>query len=982
MPLNDVQLAAIIAARRLLDDAGLVDIDSTDDPDFQRLSQTISSVLPGSPSPAVLGYHYKAPPSRDFTLAEVALGLNSITRQTSVHGLVEHPRGAIIEYPESGSARGLAIAHKFAVDPASEFHPKLNIQYSLGDNHGGRPYVTCGTLLSGRDGMPASCNNLKIACKGLKVCAARPRSTTSVTPPVLNTPAKEVFDKTIAFFCTLLENGCAFDPETSNTDFGSFGDSDSDSDSESDNPDSESSETLLRNRRRPRDPTCRGKLCFRADEYGRPFIQCQKRSVQNRSHLILRNLDEFEIPYLRALLTDDSALIQEYELSAKALGYGPLSPCSFTAPPSAQKQLCPYWHRSSTGKLARGILERWKHNCTATFNIYTPYDLEDCPFVLIICQNPHSHPPPSPVKTPPPLLEVFRSLLLDLNWKLADATPRKLVVESGFMFGLRRHLGWSRLSDPALSELHPSLGNLDHVRRYINALRTVLYPEGTGLEGLCAAPCQGTSRVSRVRSIFHLVICMFKSMSEYLMRTKMLSLDTAFKRIHGKWEEFEMETWNTDKMKCALIRTSSAVVGTRAFTTSQSAQAHLILFTRIFEIASSDTGIAVQFRHIHGEGMELWIADAHKGQGIGAGMFCQSLCIGSDLFCPLEPTRLLSSLTPVEHLRRFYRFCGTHYKRNIDELRPHTTAPVRKAMLSLASSHEHPDLEGALKVIENGGKKAKAWLKDKITGTKFALPALYQPMSLIPLDIWKAAPSTTNGNEQAHRSINRDGVNLTILAGIMRGMQYDARAMAALSLYSSHGIYGRDQTSTHFRRLQRSVNRQVLVQRRVAERDTNEDKSASTESIRSADSQLLPPASAGEPSMTRSMLQQMSDTPLYTTQPLAISTRNPYQTSEQFPTALDYDHTPSFITQQLDSSISEPSFHPVEMTRQHEFRHFPGGDYPILGAGSNYAESSALPFVPGSSYNGTYNNFDIAYGAAIAMGHVLYVYIARMRAVL
>ncbi|KAF7372317.1 hypothetical protein MVEN_00091900 [Mycena venus] len=308
---------------------------------------------------------------------------------------------------------------------------------------------------------------------------------------------------------------------------------------------------------------------------------------------------------------------------------------------------------------------------------------------------------------------------------------------------------------------------------------------------------------------------MFRAMSEHLMRTKILTLDTAFKRIHGKWEEFEMETWDVGNMR--------SVVGTRAFTTSQSAQAHLILFTRIFEIAAADTGISVKFRHIHGEGMEIWMADAHKGQGLGVGLFCQSLCRNSDLFCSLEPSRRLRDLTPLDHLRRFYRFCNTHYKRNVDELRPHTTAAVRKAMLSLASSHEHPDLDGALKLIENGGRKAKAWLKDKIIGTKFALPALYQPLSLIPLDIWKAAPSTTNGNEQAHRNINRDGINLTILGGIMRGMQYDARAMAALSLYSSHGIYHRDQTSTHFRRYQRSVNRQVIFQRRVAEKAELED---------------------------------------------------------------------------------------------------------------------------------------------------------------
>ncbi|KAJ7773809.1 hypothetical protein B0H16DRAFT_1450629 [Mycena metata] len=55
-----------------------------------------------------------------------------------------------------------------------------------------------------------------------------------------------------------------------------------------------------------------------------------------------------------------------------------------------------------------------------------------------------------------------------------------------------------------------------------------------------------------------------------------------------------------------------------------------------------------------------------------------------------------------------------------------------------------------------------------------------------------------SGNEQAHCSINRDGVNL---GGIMRGMQYDARAMAALSLHSTH----------------------ALVQHRIAQRDGEDE---------------------------------------------------------------------------------------------------------------------------------------------------------------
>ena len=209
-------------------------------------------------------------------------------------------------------------------------------------------------------------------------------------------------------------------------------------------------------------------------------------------------------------------------------------------------------------------------------------------------------------------------------------------------------------------------------------------------------------------------------------------------------------------------------------------------------------------------------------------MFCVSLCVGmrDDACCFYNPVEQLKSLSAYDHLRRFFRICITHFKRNIHAIRKHISSEVRSAMLSLSSTEQHPDIDGAFQTIRRGGPKARgnktkpteiedtdlppslsAWLKDKIDGSKFSLPALYQPSSLVPMDIWKASPTTTNGNEQAHRNINRNGVNLTVLGGIMRGMQYDRRATASLELHSTQGIYIRDQESTHFRRMERLVNR-------------------------------------------------------------------------------------------------------------------------------------------------------------------------------
>ena len=75
--------------------------------------------------------------------------------------------------------------------------------------------------------------------------------------------------------------------------------------------------------------------------------------------------------------------------------------------------------------------------------------------------------------------------------------------------------------------------------------------------------------------------------------------------------------------------------------------------------------------------------------------------------CSREPGRTLRSLNAYEHLKRFFRLCVTHFKRNIKALETHISDDVYAAMLSLSSSRPHPDLEGAFKKIDNGGRKAK-----------------------------------------------------------------------------------------------------------------------------------------------------------------------------------------------------------------------------------------------------------------------------------
>ncbi|KAL4064574.1 hypothetical protein J3A83DRAFT_4167974 [Scleroderma citrinum] len=482
-----------------------------------------------------------------------------------------------------------------------------------------------------------------------------------------------------------------------------------------------------------------------------------------------------------------------------------------------QRFLLAYLHHSHDGTLRHGTLLKWIFKCKATFNVYVPQDLDKCPWVAVICKNPHHHPAPAPLRTPPAIVAVFREILLDMNWQLADAMPHHIMLDSGFMQGLQQAVGWSSMqSSPALSELHPSLANLDHICHLIDTLQVEKYPEGTSFKGngcVCnlmknevengrCYVCCAESHILSNRSTFDLIICMSPAMSLQLLQAVQFSIDTSFKHLCA-WQEFKIESWDHQHMH--------SVVSACTFTTSQSAEAHHILFRCIFEIAQQDTNLPVKFHHIHKCGIEAVIADGHKGQGLGLGRYCVELCQGMEDFCSIEHDHWLKDLDPYDQLKRFYRLCVIHFLRNLVPLWNAVTPEVYGAMLSLSSFEAQSDLEMTLRTIQTGGRKAKAWLKDKIMGTKFALPALYFPKSLIPCDIWKACPTTTNSNEQSHRNINCDGTSLTVLGGIMCTRDYDDRMDASINMHAIYGIHPRDSATTHTHHISQSISRQGKV---------------------------------------------------------------------------------------------------------------------------------------------------------------------------
>ncbi|KIJ29832.1 hypothetical protein M422DRAFT_268703 [Sphaerobolus stellatus SS14] len=391
----------------------------------------------------------------------------------------------------------------------------------------------------------------------------------------------------------------------------------------------------------------------------------------------------------------------------------------------------------------------------------------------MVCRNPHTHPDPHPTRTPKIIEELFMTLLDSLGWRLADATPHTIILDSAFMTALRKVLNWDRLLDPSLGDLHPSLGNFDHTACLINKLHLERFPNGTGFEGILAMveessilpPEQAYVRSAEKIDIpgegsFSLIICMFKAMSELLLRTKRPSIDASFKRIHH-WQEFEIEAWFPEY--------SRSVVVARAFITSQSARAHKIFFQRIFDIVEGDTGQQIQFRHIHGTGWDTIIADEHRGQALA---------------------------DPI------------------------------------------PDYKGTIALIKAGGKKASDWLKDKLSAENSLLAAIYCPLSKIPVEVWKASPNTTNGNEQSHRNIYCDGRTMLLVPGAMCGFQYDSRSMVSLKLFKEHGIQPRDQLPTYYLRASRALVRTSAVQKCTVKAHDNELRKAYNQYSKLHDQQL------------------------------------------------------------------------------------------------------------------------------------------------
>lgn len=150
---TDEELDAIHCAQEVLRQAGLQLTDI-----FARNPSVNDSQTPL--------FDYIAPKARLFTEDELKSGVGRVTRQSHIDGIVDHPIGAVLEFPETGDRMGMAIGHRFKLDlkyPHQIVNPKDNVQYSLGGIHGQND-VKCLFLRDQRTGDGIPCTQTRLRC--------------------------------------------------------------------------------------------------------------------------------------------------------------------------------------------------------------------------------------------------------------------------------------------------------------------------------------------------------------------------------------------------------------------------------------------------------------------------------------------------------------------------------------------------------------------------------------------------------------------------------------------------------------------------------------------------------------------------------------------------------------------------------------------------------------------------------------------------
>ncbi|KAF8515753.1 hypothetical protein JB92DRAFT_3114721 [Gautieria morchelliformis] len=253
-----------------------------------------------------------------------------------------------IDSDPSSWGGGEAVAHVFAITCADWVHPKHNLQYSLGDAHGGHKDVKCHLLTNAAGVTPVLCYQTRLSCRSVKACGYvgpcvpaagvpddgqvdAPRQTCAGASCDSSREAtREVFNKTLGLYAALLSHGCSWPRDTRAVEATTAFDSASDGAcNREQNADASGwldgtpphGDGIPLDARAIEPSPCGGHFLLCWSMSGSPFLQCSEYRNAGRAHLKLSQLGEFNLIYLDALLTDNRPVVEALEKLAQTDGY-------------------------------------------------------------------------------------------------------------------------------------------------------------------------------------------------------------------------------------------------------------------------------------------------------------------------------------------------------------------------------------------------------------------------------------------------------------------------------------------------------------------------------------------------------------------------------------------------------------------------------------------------------------------------------------
>ncbi|KAI0052918.1 hypothetical protein FA95DRAFT_1451859, partial [Auriscalpium vulgare] len=693
--------------------------------------------------------------------------------------------------------------------------PFLDFVYAQGEPRGmlSATKAVSVPVLQDRSGRMVPCRKSHSTCTHTNASRedlrARLEEDTDILRRETATPVRQVRERTLALYSAYLKLGCPA-PRFEEASY------DPDSQAAVDNLELENARAERRRGLEEPVARCQGKLFFEYDERDVPHVRCEHYNTRaNRHHLVDYTVSRgsHDADYLEALFEKDFSAIDAIEADSEATDLSTdVGGCRTVANCSSQRVHCPRDHRQEgNGNVV--AIEMVTLECSSRFQMYEPLPehRSACPFVLVVCSGAHTHPIPLPTKTPPCIRREILTLLHSIGNDLAEITPRKLLRHTTVQAYLRQRL--PNIETPTLSDVHVSLANRDHIKSYIRQAKADAFPFGTGWNGLenlikqedmahravaqyirymdevpldsLAHWDPSQSSDGKSRDTLRIVVCMEREQSVRLHDAQYLQSDIAFRRVPDFYE-FELGGW--DRMN------KTALVFCRIFLTSQSAATHFLAFQKLEEVVQRDTGRRLRWRHIHSasihdrSGILHWAADQHGGQAKGLGLhLCAVARTVQDRRDFHEPEKLLSDLTPYEHLRRIFRLCSVHIYRNIKTCA--VPDAVKHLMRSLVCI-EHDSWDDTVHAIErDGGRPGSAWVQDKVR-SRFAFPGMCWSKSHIPLDIWQAGDRNSNLIEAAHADVNREGTGCTLVSGVSHAHRFDSFKLKTLQAHEITGVRG------------------------------------------------------------------------------------------------------------------------------------------------------------------------------------------------